>query len=388
MTFNKQHTTDKPVIHVVTWFYEHQPGMAIYLARLRTLESIARIHIICKSERDFARLGIDPSQGTLINVPGESHLDIPKYCWQVIRHLKRQPPSPVVLLASHLSMCSLALDEHRPTAIYWNEMPVHYFWKARFNKIKGIAPGLLRWLTYLGAKKANVVMPISEFMQHDLIKSGRSIATTPIVPMGVSGVPEEFHHEPPSPTEPIRILYSGTLTKERGQEELIEGFLLARKSGANIHLILIGLTEELKIEIENRFKKANESAALTTMSVRPHAEVMSMIRKCDVAFSMLQQQEHFQYNPPTKIFEYIACGTPVIFNRIRTLTAYLEHGKTGILAELSPNGVMEAMLWCNTNRSELRSMRPACHEESKKYSWQQVQPKFIDALTLASIIKN
>ena len=372
----------RPLIHVVTWFYEHQPGIAIYLARLRALESVARVHLVCKSERDFRRLGVPLAEGTLIDVPGESHMDIANYCWKVVQHLKKQPPGNVVLLASHLSMCTLGLGPDWSTAIYWNEMPVHYFWRARYNKLKGIAPGFLRWLTYLGAKKAHVVMPISEFMQQDLIERGREPANTPVVPMGVCGISSHSPGRKNEQNKPLQVLYSGTLTEERGKRELLEGTLLALKHGVHLHLTLAGLTGEAQQEIQSMFEAAGQSAALTTTGVIPHSEVLKKIEQSDVAFAMLQPHEHFQYNPPTKIFEYLACGTPVIFNDIRTLTAYIQDKETGVLASFSAEGVMAALNWCQSNRAKIAVMRENCTKESQKYLWQQVQGPFISAIKI------
>ncbi len=380
-------TDARPQLLVVTWFYRHQPGLSIYVARLKALARHARITLVCRSPDDAPRLGLSDLPVHVIDTPGEGHLDIASYCFKVTRLIRAQArpvPMPVMLLSSHLSMCALGLRGHA-VAIYWNEMPSHYFWHVRFNKIKGIVPTLLRWLTYRGARRADLVMPISPFMQQDLMAHGRSADATPVIPMGVYGAALQSGAQPArasaslDPANPgqLEMVYAGTLTDERGKEELLSGVLIALKNGAAVRLTLVGITTAQQAEIAARFGEAGQGQALRMYGVLPHDEAMRIVRDSDVGVTLLQPQPHFHFNPPIKIFELLANGVPTIYNDIRTLSSYLVDRQTGILTELSGDGVAQAIAWCAAHPETMRAMRAQCRRAGEPYLWEKVEPLFL-----------
>jgi len=377
-------TDARPPLLVVTWFYRHQPGLSIYVARLKALARHARITLICRSPDDARRLGLSDLPVHVIDTPGEGHLDIASYCFKVTRLIRAQArpvPMPVMLLSSHLSMCALRLRGHA-VAIYWNEMPSHYFWHVRFNKIKGIVPTLLRWLTYRGARRADLVMPISPFMQQDLLDHGCRADATPVIPMGVygqalqSGAPTARLADLASQGR-LELVYAGTLTDERGKEELLSGVLIALKNGTAVRLTLVGITAAQQAEIAARFGEAGQARSLRLYGVVPHDEAMRIVRDSDVGVTLLQPQPHFQFNPPIKIFELLANGVPTIYNDIRTLSSYLVDRQTGIRAELNGEGVARAIAWCAAHPEAVQAMREHCRRAGEPYLWEKIEPLFL-----------
>lgn len=369
----------KPHVHVVTWFYDHQPGMAIYTARLQALLKHARVTVVCRSAKDIERLGL-PMACHVIPTRNEHYTDILLYAWRAAAYLRQQKAETVLLMTAQIAMAALWLPG-RGVSLYWNEMPTHIFPPPRLNKIKAIGHAMLRWMTYRGALKVDTVMPISPFMQQDLIARGRAPDTTPVVPMGVYGAISQIRSgECPDVTAPLTLVYAGTLTNERSKLELMNGVLLALKNGQPVRLSLIGLTERDQDEWRQTFAKAGHPQALSVQGLLPHDQVLQQIAQADVAFAMLHPKPHFQYNPPIKIFEYLACGVPILYNDIRTLSHYLEHSCTGYCAELSAEGISRALTWMCAHRQEIAAWRAECRKAGEPYLWEQIEKLFVQSM--------
>ncbi|MEY4429451.1 MAG: hypothetical protein RLZZ182_2140 [Pseudomonadota bacterium] len=376
--------TQRPTVHVVTWFYERQPGLAIYVARLQALMKHADVTVVCRHARDIERLGL-PLKAHVIDTPGESQFDIVRYTRQAARWLQGQGCGPVVLLTAQVALCAHWLPG-REVCLYWNEMPGHIFPRPRFNPFKAISHAVLRHLVYGGALKAQVVMPISHFMQQDLLARGRSLSHTPVVPMGVFGeLPQPVPVEP-NPAHALHVVYAGSLTEEKGRRELLDGVIGALDRGLNVRLTLVGLSRAEQDQIRRQFAEAGHGRAVQALGLLPHAEALAHVAAADVAFAMLHPEPHFQYNPPTKVFEYLACGVPVLYNDLRTLSAYLAHGRTGYCAPLSAQGVQEALRWMCENRAELASWRAPCREAGAPYRWAEIEPMFLASVLPGSAV--
>jgi glycosyltransferase involved in cell wall biosynthesis len=361
---------------VISWFYDRQPGLAIYTARLQALLKRAHVTLICRSARDAERLGL-PLNVHVIDTLGESQLDILRYARQAARHVRQHPGDPVLLMSAQVAMCALWLPAQQ-VSLYWNEMPEHVFPPPRWNLLKAAGHAVMRRLTYGGALAASVVMPISGFMQQDLLTRGRTLQATPVVPMGVFGELPERAHTPPSTS--LRVVYAGSLTPEKGRHELIEGVLQALDAGLKVHLTLLGMTTAEQRHLSKLFDARGHGRAIDPLGLQPHHEALRHMAQADVAFAMLHPEPHFQFNPPTKIFEYLACGVPVLFNDIRTLSHYLAHGRTGYCAELSPDGVHQALAWMCEHREVLGAWREDCRQAGEPYRWERIEAEFIQAL--------
>ena len=178
----------------------------------------------------------------------------------------------------------------------------------------------------------------------------------------------------------LELVYAGTLTDERGKEELLSGVLIALKNGVALRLTLVGITPGQQAEIAQRFDQARQRQALRLFGVVPHDEAMQIVRDSDVGVTLLQPQPHFHFNPPIKIFELLANGVPTIFNDIRTLSTYLVDRQTGILAALNGEGVAQAIAWCAAHPQAMKAMREPCRRAGEPYLWEKVEPLFLAQL--------
>jgi glycosyltransferase involved in cell wall biosynthesis len=96
--------------------------------------------------------------------------------------------------------------------------------------------------------------------------------------------------------------------------------------------------------------------------------VPGWIRSGRIGLVMLQPLAKFMKNIPTKMFEYWACGLPVIASDLPPIARFVEDGKNGLLfSPSSPEDLARAIRFLLERPAELEAMgrrgQRSVHEE-------------------------
>jgi glycosyltransferase involved in cell wall biosynthesis len=66
----------------------------------------------------------------------------------------------------------------------------------------------------------------------------------------------------------------------------------------------------------------------------PHHEAVRRLEECDILLAPhVQLADVPFFGSPTKLFEYMALGRPIVASRLEQIAEILEHGRTALLAE-------------------------------------------------------
>ena len=118
------------------------------------------------------------------------------------------------------------------------------------------------------------------------------------------------------------ILYSGSLWKEKlGLEYFTEGFIKANLKDVELHFYGIG---EFETEIE---KYSKIVPSIKYMGVVSNSEIIKKQAEATLLVNPRPSSEEYcKYSFPSKTFEYMASGTPVLMTKLPCLTnEYFEH---------------------------------------------------------------
>jgi glycogen(starch) synthase len=122
----------------------------------------------------------------------------------------------------------------------------------------------------------------------------------------------------PPPTEPLRLLYSGTISELNGVHEAIA---LARQLRAvsawpsGVQLTIIGFCQQPALLAELRQVAAAKATWLTLIGgaeLVPHAELVAEIERSHLGLLPYRPHPSTERCRPTKLFEYLAHGLPVL----------------------------------------------------------------------------
>lgn len=192
--------------------------------------------------------------------------------------------------------------------------------------------------------KADLIVVVSAPLKKDLLKLGIPEKRILVNPNGVD--PELY--SPDISGQTVRQKYRleskfvfgfiGTFGQWHGVNKLVESFAKLLKEHPELQsscrLLLIG-DGILRKEVEDQIKSYSiEPFCILTGSVRQE-EGPGHLAACDILMSPHVSNDDSTefFGSPTKIFEYMAMGKPIISSKLGQLAEILAHNKTAFLVE-------------------------------------------------------
>lgn len=210
------------------------------------------------------------------------------------------------------------------------------------KKIEGI---LLNFIL----KKADLVFPISNWMMDELVNEGISKSKMIPLPMGANINFFNINKD----GKKIRakyginhckiVLYLGIMDKERNLETIIRSFSHIASTD-NIKLMMVGHGNDKK-NLEKLSNELNLNEKIIFTGYIPYFEIPHYIAASDICLSPIPPIPIYKISSPTKLFEYMAMGKPVIANNgILEHEKVIEESKCGILVNYDEISFANAIL--------------------------------------------
>lgn len=158
----------------------------------------------------------------------------------------------------------------------------------------------------------------------------------------------------PYEDRPPHIAYVGTITRVRGIEELAQAMaLLPETLGAQ--LILGGSFHPSTLEAEMQRHPGWRRVDVRGWMRRP--QVRSVLGRVRAGIVVLHPTEKYLQAYPTKLFEYMAAGLPVIASDFPVWRRFVEEAECGLLVDpQDPADIAKAITWLLTHPEEAQAM--------------------------------
>ncbi|RLD63042.1 MAG: hypothetical protein DRJ01_04735 [Bacteroidetes bacterium] len=134
---------------------------------------------------------------------------------------------------------------------------------------------------------------------------------------------------------PLRFVYSGLISEIRGVFQILNIFLSLYNKGYDIYLDIIGRVEYEKLEcaINNFISKNELENRVALHGYIPVKQVYKILKNDHIGFSLLKPIDNYKTSLPTKIFEYMLNGLPVITSNFELYDYYVKEKNTGICVD-------------------------------------------------------
>ena len=230
-----------------------------------------------------------------------------------------------------------------------------------------------RALARLAARRAARVVTISDFSRREIVRHLGVPASKIDVIYPAAGTPAA---RVPSPDAPHRVLFVGSLFNRRHIPELIAGFARLARTGADVHLDIVGDNRTTpRIDFE---ALASASGAASRIALRAYVpdDALAGVYAGARAFAFLSDYEGFGLTP----LEALAAGVPIVV--LDTPVAREVYGEAAIyVAGPDPAliaGAIERVLFDEAERSRILAAAPGT---LARYSWQACAAGVLRVLT-------
>jgi glycosyltransferase involved in cell wall biosynthesis len=181
---------------------------------------------------------------------------------------------------------------------------------------------------------------------------------------------------------PIKMVYSGVVHELKGIWEMLFLVKELNRKGIECRLILIGeiRPESLKVEIDAFLEQEQLGSNIEIIGRVDFTEVNEILSRADVGLSLLKPIPNYYESLPTKIFEYMQAGLPVIANNFPLYKKYINQSGAGICVDISNmEQVAEEVATFLSNHTLLEKSRlNGINAVKKWYNWNIESGKLIE----------
>lgn len=215
---------------------------------------------------------------------------------------------------------------------------------------------------------ADLVVVASEFVRDSLPASAaqKACVMSPFgsPPVWTGGWSEAAR----DPARPMRVLFAGSMGQRKGLADLLHAMRLL--GGENIELRVMG-APLAELDFYQR-----EYPGFIHEKGRPHAEVLALMRSCDV-FCLPSIVE----GRALVMQEAMSQGLPVVITPNTGGADLVVEGRTGFLVPIrSPEAIAAKLAWLNQHRPELVDMKAQAARHAAAYSWQRYGEAIVAAI--------
>lgn len=362
---------------IVSCFSENQPGFLDFSYRISALAERYELTIISQFKLTQPELMFNGVDYVSLDAKG-GKLGWLNYLRKAARLIRQRAPSVVVVLHSSASPISLMISDI-PVCLYWNEHPSNLIHLPERTGLRYLLVKALHNLVFHGAKKADVVMPIGEEHRDELLRRGCNPAQVQLIYMGVDDRFAPVQKAAPS-SDTLRLIYVGSISGPRGRDVMLSAMREVARQQLPVRLTMVGaIPDELKV-CQDYIATHQLSEYVEVQGRVPGSAIPGILAEADAGICLWEDRPGWRFNPPTKLFEYLVAGLPVLASDIRTHTRYIRHADNGIIFAYEPDALALAIRDLYQMKAELPAMSDRARHDGLVHLWSKIKPEFLEVV--------
>jgi glycosyltransferase involved in cell wall biosynthesis len=180
------------------------------------------------------------------------------------------------------------------------------------------------------------------------------------------------------PSDPV-VLFMGTIYRFSGLDRVISDFPKLLEHQPRSKLLVVGWGED-----EERLKKlaidCGVSGNVVFTGLQPYSLLPDIIRSSDVCINPFEVNAITRDILPNKLFQYLACGKPLVATRLPGTEPFLSGEDDGVVYLPSPEIIYQLLELIEDPVRRLALGKNAASAVEHKYDWKQIAHKMIDAI--------
>lgn len=179
-------------------------------------------------------------------------------------------------------------------------------------------------------------------------------------------------------SDSINLVYAGGISENRGIWEMLNLLKELNKANVNAKLNLVGkvYSPDLLEQIQKFIADNNIKNEIRLTGQIPYYQVKEILKQSHVGLALLKPIPNYKESLPTKIFEYMQYGLPVITNNFPLYKRYVEVDKSGICVDITNfNNEIQNIINLLSDEEKWQELGLNGLESIEKYNWENEADK-------------
>lgn len=233
--------------------------------------------------------------------------------------------------------------------------------------LRGPLVTFLTWLLARAERRHHLLL--AEHGYRDLFEG-----VHPIVPNSTS-VPATVPG--PDPDGPARVVYLGSLTRDRGAGEIVALAQALAERPEDVRLEVVGTAHG---EVGAQLQAEHDAGRLVWHGFVPNDRALELIHGAVAGLALLHDEQNHRVSLPTKNMEYLAHGVPVIATPLPEVERFIAASGGGVVVPFG-EVPLEEVLALAGDRDGARAMAQRGHAYvTEHHNWDRDRDVFVDAL--------
>lgn len=172
------------------------------------------------------------------------------------------------------------------------------------------------------------------------------------------------------PDNEIRIIFQGSIGTGHGIEEILN-LMPLNINGKSVKLVLKGfLKETYKNKLQSIIDKRNIHNQVEFIGMTPYQEIANITAGCHIGIAIFSKDDVMNQTLGTasnKIYEYAACGLPILYYDNDHFNQYLGDYEWAVKTDISPQSLETAITKIDSNQTELSILARKEFEENLNF---------------------
>ena len=211
------------------------------------------------------------------------------------------------------------------------------------SALRPIAGRIVKAAEQLAAKYFDGVITADALTLRRLARTGKSRKLV------FYNFPHLDYFPPPAPAPRMfDVVYRGGLSGRAGTFVLLEALRQLAEQGHRARLLLMGYFDSKRAESDllERIHSLRLESSVVIEGRLDHERMAAALARARIGVSPLQDTAKFRLNLPVKIFEYWACGLPVIASDLPPIRPFFQQSIAGLLFQPGDAaGLARSMGW-------------------------------------------
>lgn len=177
---------------------------------------------------------------------------------------------------------------------------------------------------------------------------------------------------------PPRLLYVGGLTAERGCRVMLESFRVLREQ-REVRLIVAGGFYDADLERWAHQYDARHDLQVDWRGWVDHRQLAPLLREAEVGLSLLQPLPRYQRAVPTKLYEYLLSGLPVLASKASPVERLLGATGSGLTVDATDQTAIALSLGQMLDDPDLKAKgRRAERLARRLWTWEANETRLVE----------